>query len=735
MQFSHLALRLGIAAAALTACGAWAVPVVSAKPAGETAEARDAARETPVQRVEIKAAAAAYDPRRDDTASKIVVGSEEIQRYGDTSVSDVLKRLPGITVGGAGRGGTDIRMRGLGNGYTQILLNGERAPAGFSIDQLSPDVIERIEILRAASAEFSTQSIAGTINIVLKRAVKTAQREIKASYGRGKDYISPNVGVQLSDRDGGFSYSLGGNAYRYRQDRLTRNEESGTDAGGTPDLLRDSTEHYAGHSQGVNLSPRLNWTLDNGDTLTSQNFINTNRFSFRESTPVATLLGEAPNYDSTGGATAGDSTYGRSDLNWVHKLDSGSRLELKIGASASRNTQQVRQAGFNGGVSRLDRVIDSTSAEHAYSTTGKYATQLFDDHALSLGWDGGIQRRADERRQRDAALPGTLPDNSDEGFDATVSRMALYAQDEWNLAPRLSVYAGLRWEGLDTESAGNTYDAVRNRSSVWSPLFQALWKLPASKDQLRLALTRTYKAPSTASLVPRRFTSTNNSESDPDRRGNPYLKPELALGLDASYENYWAEGALLSASASLRRIDGYTRQQLVRENGRWLSSPVNDGRAVTRGIELEAKFPLRVLVPAAPALDLRASVSRNWSRVESVPGPDNRLDRQVPLSATLGLDYKTPDGVLTTGGSFAFRSGGPVRVDEQQRSDQSVRRDLDIYALYKYDAALQLRVTLSNLLAQDYLSETTYADERGVLRHRQTYPGALQARATLEMKF
>jgi outer membrane receptor for ferrienterochelin and colicins len=33
-------------------------------------------------------------------------------------------------------------------------------------------VIERIEVLRAASAEFSTQSIAGTINIVLKKAVK-----------------------------------------------------------------------------------------------------------------------------------------------------------------------------------------------------------------------------------------------------------------------------------------------------------------------------------------------------------------------------------------------------------------------------------------------------------------------------------------------------------------------------------------------------------------------------------
>ena len=37
-----------------------------------------------VQKVEVKAAANAYDPRRDDTASKVVVSTEEIRRYGDT---------------------------------------------------------------------------------------------------------------------------------------------------------------------------------------------------------------------------------------------------------------------------------------------------------------------------------------------------------------------------------------------------------------------------------------------------------------------------------------------------------------------------------------------------------------------------------------------------------------------------------------------------------------------------
>jgi hypothetical protein len=53
--------------------------------------------------------------------------------------------------------------------------------------------------------------------------------------------------------------------------------------------------------------------------------------------------------------------------------------------------------------------------------------------------------------------------------------------------------------------------------------------------------------------------SVNNSQTEPDSIGNPNLKPELALGIDASYEHYWAEGALLSASVSTRASTDYTR--------------------------------------------------------------------------------------------------------------------------------------------------------------------------------
>jgi iron complex outermembrane receptor protein len=57
--------------------------------------------------------------RRQSTASKIIVGREEIERFGDTTMGELLKRLPGVTVPGRpGRGGAP-RMRGLGGGYTR----------------------------------------------------------------------------------------------------------------------------------------------------------------------------------------------------------------------------------------------------------------------------------------------------------------------------------------------------------------------------------------------------------------------------------------------------------------------------------------------------------------------------------------------------------------------------------------------------------------------------------------
>ena len=119
------------------------------------------------------------EERRQSTAAKIVIGREELDKQGDGTVGEVLKRLPGVTIQGApGRGGA-IRMRGLGGGYTQILLDGQRVPPGFSVESLTPEMVEKIEIMRAPTAETGARAIAGTINIVLREGMNANPDDLK----------------------------------------------------------------------------------------------------------------------------------------------------------------------------------------------------------------------------------------------------------------------------------------------------------------------------------------------------------------------------------------------------------------------------------------------------------------------------------------------------------------------------------------------------------------------------
>ena len=676
----------------------------------------------------------AYDAQRDDTANKMVIKHDDIVKFGDSMVSDVLRRLPGITINGApGRGG-EIRMRGLGSGYTQILINGERAPAGFSIDSLSPGVIERIEVQRAASAEFSTEAIAGTINIVLKKVVRTAQREFKPAIGGGDGYLMPAFNLQLADRKEEMSYSLAVNGV-YNQ--IRRNDpafDETLDSAGRATLMRSSSNHSDGIFRGLFLVPRINWTLAAGDTLTLNAFVNVTRFEQDSSIRTSTSLGAPPVYPGSDDTIRDRGDLMRADLSWMHKLSGQAKLDTKFGITLFNNGSELDQIGFvTPSAPLLRRRVDINARERGLSWTGKYTTPVGKVHSLALGWDSSRSQRDEDRSQRDTG-PASLVDVIDDVSTAQLSRLALYAQDEWKVSPNYSIYMGARWEGIRIRSEVSDLGTWASNSKVWSPLLQMLYKVPGTKsDQMRLAFTRTYKAPAANNLTPRRLVSINNSPTEPDRQGNPALSPELALGIDASYQHYWAEQALLSVSASSRNISNYTRTALFLSNGRWVAVPVNDGDAQTYSLELEAKFPLRTLWKAAPALDLRASVSRNWSRVESVPGPNNRLDQQTPLSAVLGADYRA--GRLGAGASFTFKNGGLVRIADTQAAYQAVRRDLDAYVLWKVGPKDQLRFAVSNLLQQDWISQKIHLNEAGTMRRTVVAPGTMLARLTWEMTF
>jgi outer membrane receptor protein involved in Fe transport len=422
-------------------------------------------------------------------------------------------------------------------------------------------------------------------------------------------------------------------------------------------------------------------------------------------------------------------------------LDGGAKLDIKFGLSYNSNENDFRGRSFNArDQQNFDRTNNSRSTDDGVTFNGKYSTPAIEGHALVVGWDFGYNEREQTNRTRDVLFanvtPFIPPFNIDEDSTAKVTRLAAFAQDEWNVTKQWSVYLGARWEGLTTKSEGNTYQSITNRSSVFSPIAQTLYKLPSRPgEQVRLALTRTYKAPNTFDLIPRLFTSVENKPTSPDSRGNPDLKPELATGIDVAYEKFWGQGASMSLSANMRQITDYNRRGLLFINDRWVSLPINDGKANTRSIEFDTKFPWQLFWKAAPPVDFRFNAARNWSSVDSVPGPNNRLAQQVPYNATLGLDYRMKNGVLVAGGSFTIRGGGLVRTSTTQSTYLSTKRDLDMYALWKITPKLQARLTLSNILKPAAINENTYFDANGSTNTRTNTPSKMNIRAGIEWKF
>ncbi|QNA90742.1 TonB-dependent receptor plug domain-containing protein [Massilia sp. Dwa41.01b] len=240
-------------------------------------------------RVEVQGAST-QDQRREATVARLVVGRADIARYGDNSLAQVLKRQPGIAIVGS-----EVRMRGLGAGYTQILIDGQPAPQGFSIDSIAPELVERIEVSRSASADQSTQAVAGSINIVLRKRAGPG-REDKATLGYRRSEWNPGVSTRFGGRDGSLSWSVGATLEQNTEVDLYATDEAIDGPDGRPLVLRRIDERAAGRIQRLNVAPTLNWDLADGDTLAWQTLLEATRIRSGMASREAALLGDPSAY-------------------------------------------------------------------------------------------------------------------------------------------------------------------------------------------------------------------------------------------------------------------------------------------------------------------------------------------------------------------------------------------------------------------------------------------------------
>lgn len=665
------------------------------------------------------------EERRQSTTTKIVIGREELDRQGDSTIGEIIKRLPGVTIGGSpGRRGA-IRMRGLGGGYTQILLDGERVPPGFSIDQITPEQIERIEILRAPTAETGARAIAGTINIVLREGRKNASDDLKLSLSEenGRTAKQANWVHHIKSPAWNGTLTLSASS----SDRV---DEAMTSIESTSFADRDRFSTSLVQRNGVHINARMQKRISPGENLTLMPFLvysdNGNQGSLR-------VRSDAGMFDSAQTQSQSRFVMGRVNGQYAKAWSGESRIEARFGVGRSRYDYDLTRFGAaqtlsdtgspllrNG--SQLQDFVDDSG-----SLNVKWFYAFAGGHQLTSGLElEGVQR--DERNNAEM---------SDEGgnLDASTRRWAIYSQDEFQINTNWGAYAGLRYENILTK--GTVFGVLKhNESSVWTPLLHAVYKPdPKKRDQIRASLTRSYKTPSTYQLVARYVPSIGeNSWTQADRTGNPDLRPELATGVEIAFERYLPEGGVLSANIFWRDIKDLVRYTTNFNGTRYVSAPNNVGTAIAKGIELEAKFRLNQWVETAPALEIRSNMSFFRSRVHDVPGPDNRLDQQPSLTANLGADYRLRSMPLTLGGNFNFNPGYDTRRSEQQWAYQGSKRVLDAYAVWRFSASTSLRLGVSNWLARDYLTGSTFVNGSHVERSLTTDRNWKNVQFRLEMK-
>ena len=119
-------------------------------------------------------------PLEQATVPVRVITRDDIELSLATDLAELLRFEAGIDIGRNGGPGqaTSFFMRGTESNHTLVLIDGVRMNpgtiGGAAIQHISPEVIERVEIVKGArSALFGTDAIGGVINIITRRADET----------------------------------------------------------------------------------------------------------------------------------------------------------------------------------------------------------------------------------------------------------------------------------------------------------------------------------------------------------------------------------------------------------------------------------------------------------------------------------------------------------------------------------------------------------------------------------
>ncbi len=155
---------------------------------------------------------------QDTLADVSVIDRDQIEAAGQSTLTDLLARQPGIQVTNNGGPGTDIGffIRGASAKQNVVLVDGMRvgstSTGSAALQYLPLSQIDRIEILRGpASAIYGSDAMGGVIQIFTRRGEPGLQAE---AFAGGGNYGTADSRVGISGGDDRWRFSLGAGFFR-----------------------------------------------------------------------------------------------------------------------------------------------------------------------------------------------------------------------------------------------------------------------------------------------------------------------------------------------------------------------------------------------------------------------------------------------------------------------------------------------------------------------------------------
>ncbi|RHW17989.1 TonB-dependent receptor [Sphingomonas gilva] len=642
----------------------------------------------------------AFRNRTDDVNPVLSYDLEYFQRFEPVSVGEMLKRVPGVTFTSDVLEYDGAQFRGLPPGFTQVLINGRRAPGGeadgsFFVDRIPAELVERIEIVRAPRADQPSEGVAGTLNVVTKES---------ASFEGG----FAKLGALINGRDGetrpsaaaAYAGRLGEStsfwaALNYQERRNPKDKVSYR-FGGEPttgegshesDPEFDDREDQADTRDGSDLSGSAEIAHEfagGGRVRVGGFFVDTNRIETEDS---RVYEGEDLDYVErvVQVEDINQQTYALSGDALIPL--GGVELGLAAGWSSYREDSIATETAENFEDEEIEvdtSIIDLSDDEY----TGTLFARFGKDSGL--GVKTGIDLLS---KSRNGLNNGNFI-GDDFAFTIEEERYDPYVRVTLEPTPAFTVDAGLRYEITRRTVGAEGFDDVDYDNELLTPSLHLKFA-PTADDQFRASFARTVRRPDYDLISPY---EQEESPGDEDTTvGNPALRNQKSWGVDVGYERRLGAAGIVGVNFFYRDITDLIELVVIGDAGDGqLFTPQNIGDGQTWGAEFDLSVPLTGF--GMPDTGLFANYTYLDSKtIDPFTREERRFNNQPHHVYNVGFIQTVRSLDASFGATISGRSGAfESNFDEviNLRYDP----DLEAFVEKRFGENFVLRLTVQNIL-------------------------------------